>query len=58
MIIRLLRENEEPPWNLLLLADPSKELVSGSSKRYMLYCSIGKQRGRSSLIASKNKRYS
>lgn len=28
MNIRLLKNGEQPPWNLLLLADPSKDLVS------------------------------
>lgn len=32
MKIRLLRKDEQPPWNLLLLADPSKEMVSGYLK--------------------------
>ena len=27
MDIRLLKDGEQPPWNLLLLADPSKDLV-------------------------------
>jgi ribosomal protein S18 acetylase RimI-like enzyme len=28
MNIRLLKEGEQPPWKLLILADPSKKLVS------------------------------
>jgi ribosomal protein S18 acetylase RimI-like enzyme len=28
MDIRMLKDGEQPPWNLLLLADPSKDLVS------------------------------
>ncbi|ESU33914.1 hypothetical protein G3A_03725 [Bacillus sp. 17376] len=28
MDIRMLKAGEQPPWNLLLLADPSKDLVS------------------------------
>ncbi|WP_226676723.1 GNAT family N-acetyltransferase [Mesobacillus jeotgali] len=28
MNIRMLKDGEQPPWNLLLLADPSKDLVS------------------------------
>ncbi|WP_210365203.1 GNAT family N-acetyltransferase [Bacillus sp. REN3] len=29
MIIRLMEKDEQPPWDLLLLADPSKDMVSG-----------------------------
>ena len=28
MHIRMLKEGEQPPWKLLILADPSKDLVS------------------------------
>lgn len=37
MKIRMLKESEQPPWNLLLLADPSRDLVSGYLEKGLCY---------------------
>ncbi|MGV2938719.1 GNAT family N-acetyltransferase [Mesobacillus sp. LC4] len=37
MHIRMLKEGEQPPWKLLLLADPSKDLVSRYLDKGMCY---------------------
>lgn len=37
MNIKLLKAGEQPPWNLLLLADPSKDLVSQYLNKGMCY---------------------
>ena len=36
MKIRKLREEENPPFDLLLLADPSENLIKEYLKKYML----------------------
>jgi ribosomal protein S18 acetylase RimI-like enzyme len=40
MNIRLLREGEQPPWSLLLLADPSKQLVSQYLNKGFCYVAV------------------
>ncbi|MBT2639398.1 GNAT family N-acetyltransferase [Bacillus sp. ISL-39] len=37
MYVRQLREGEQPPWNLLLMADPSRDLVSGYLDKGLCY---------------------
>ncbi|MEH7885426.1 GNAT family N-acetyltransferase [Bacillus sp. JJ1609] len=37
MVIRSLRKDEQPPWDLLLLADPSVEMVSSYLKGSFCY---------------------
>jgi len=37
MVIRELRKEEQPPWDLLLLADPSEEMVSAYLKGSFCY---------------------
>ncbi|MBT2641862.1 GNAT family N-acetyltransferase [Bacillus sp. ISL-41] len=37
MKIRMLKESEQPPWDLLLLADPSRDLVSGYVDKGLCY---------------------
>lgn len=37
MNIRLIKEGEQPPWKLLFLADPSKDLVSRYLDKGMCY---------------------
>jgi len=37
MKIRMLKESEQPPWDLLLLADPSRDLVSGYLDKGLCY---------------------
>jgi ribosomal protein S18 acetylase RimI-like enzyme len=37
MEIRILKDGEQPPWNLLLLADPSKKLVSHYLSKGLCY---------------------
>jgi ribosomal protein S18 acetylase RimI-like enzyme len=39
MKIRMLRNEEQPPWNLLLMADPSKDMVSSYLKGGICYIS-------------------
>lgn len=38
MLITPFGQNEQPPWDLLLLADPSRELVSDYLKNSFCYC--------------------
>lgn len=38
MLITPFGINEQPPWDLLLLADPSRELVSAYLKNSFCYC--------------------
>ncbi|MBT2662603.1 GNAT family N-acetyltransferase [Bacillus sp. ISL-45] len=37
MYVRQLKEGEQPPWNLLLMADPSRDLVSGYLDKGLCY---------------------
>lgn len=40
MDIRRLKEGESPPWDLLLLADPSRDLVSGYLDKGLCYVAV------------------
>ena len=40
MDIRMLKEGEQPPWNLLLLADPSIDLVSRYLQKGFCYVAV------------------